>query len=477
VTALIAIGVVVSSILFLCGTYIIWPSRWNIPAHLNLGLGLVGYVIPVFFAGVLETFPQDIVRFYAKVLVVGAIFYLLGLLVGGRIPVRRLLRLRFSFSSLPYQVFKTRVARRSTVILILGLAGLLLSFYVMGFIPMFAADPMAAKFFRGEYEASFRRVSYLYRFSDEAVVALLPVALVLWYVTRRAKFLVLSLMAVIVISLTLQRGHMGFGIMLFLGLVAARRRNWFWIYVVVVLLVFPFGAAIYHFAGNLFGVDKFMLVEADTPWDLITRGAPDVPDQLNLMAAFLDYGHFTYGRTFIGGAFPGSGNYLWNPAVWALTLLYGGVNRANVSEIVSGGLRLPVAMWGYTAFGWTGIVTVSFLSGLIGGWTTAFVKRFVGEKSMLTSMMALAVYGSVGSQLAQFYVMSINSLPAILVYLILARRGQAVASSASTENAGKPILPENHQPLRGRAEGQGSAVNPPLPYVSHRFVPDRGRSG
>src|SRR6516165_11516865 len=118
---MIAIVVVVCSILFLSGTYIIWPSRWNIGAHLSLGLGLVGYVIPVFVTGMLDFFPQDIVRFYAKLLAVGAAFYVLGLAIGARIPVSRLVRSKLSFSSLPYQVFESRTQRRTVLLLTLGL--------------------------------------------------------------------------------------------------------------------------------------------------------------------------------------------------------------------------------------------------------------------------------------------------------------------------------------------------------------------
>jgi hypothetical protein len=432
-----AIVVVACSILFLAGTYIVWPSRWNIGAHLGLGLGLVGYVIPVFFAGVLETFPQDIVRFYARLLLAGAGFYVLGLVIGARIPLLKLVRSRLSFSSLPSRVFESRTVRRTAFVLTLGVVGMLLCFYIMGFIPMFADDPFNAKFFRGDYEAPFQRVSYLYRWCDNIVLVLVPVALSAWYLTRRLPLLLLSLSSVLILGLTLQRGPMAMGVLVFLGLLAAghRNRKWFWVYVVVVLLLYPLGAAFYHIFGYVFGLDKYMVVQFDTPWDLVTRGAPDVPDQLNLLGAFLDYGSFTYGRTFVGGLLPGSGNSRWNPSIWALTLLNGGWNRVDLNSLSSGGLRLPAPMWGYTAFGWPGAVAVSFLSGLILGWITAFVKRFVDEKSILRSIVVMTLAGTLGAQLATFYLLSIYSVPQILVALVLTYRGKPLEAGLMEQKA------------------------------------------
>jgi hypothetical protein len=436
---MIAIAVVVCSILFLCGTYIIWPSRWNIGAHLSLGLGLVGYVIPVFFTGVLDAFPADIVRFYTRLLVVGAAFYVLGLVIGARIPVASMVRSKLSFSCLPYGVFESRTIRRTALLLTLGLSGMLVCFYMMGFVPMFAEDPFTAKFFRGAYEAPFQRVSYLYRLCDNIVLVLVPVAFAGWYLTRRLPLLLLGLGSVGILALTLQRGPMALGFLIFVGLLAASHRNrkWFWAYMVLVLLLYPLGASFYHIFGYVLGLDKYMVVQFDTPWELITRGAPDVPDQLNLLAAFLDYGSFTYGRTFVGGLLPGSGNSRWNPAIWALTLLSGGWNRVNLNELGSGGLRLPVPMWGYTAFGWPGAVLVSFFSGLILGWTIGFVKKFIDEKSILKSIVAMTLCGTLGVQLATFYWLTIGSVPQILVALLLTYRGKPLQAGLAEKRVYK----------------------------------------
>jgi hypothetical protein len=436
---MIAIVVVVCSILFLSGTYIIWPSRWNIGAHLSLGLGLVGYVIPVFVTGMLDFFPQDIVRFYAKLLAVGAAFYVLGLAIGARIPVSRLVRSKLSFSSLPYQVFESRTQRRTVLLLTLGLIGMLVCFYSMGFIPMFAEDPFTAKYFRGAYEEPFKRVAWSYRLCDSVVIVLLPVAYSVWYSTRRFSHLFLSVVGTGILTLTLARGPMASGLLVFLGLVAAgqRKRKWFWAYIAVVLFLYPFGAAFYHIFGYVFGLDKYMVVQFDTPWELITRGSPDVSDQLNLLGAFLDYGSFTYGRTFVGGLLPGSGNSRWNPSIWAMTLVSGGWNKTNLSELGGGGFRLPVSMWGYTAFGWPGAVAVSFLSGLILGWATGFVKKFIDEKSILKSIVAMTLYGTLGGQLATFYWLSIYTVPQILVALLLTYRGKPIAAGLEQQRAYK----------------------------------------
>jgi hypothetical protein len=322
-------------------------------------------------------------------------------------------------------------------------------FVWMGFLPMFADDPLAAKFFRGPYRWQSKTLAAAYRFSYYMVATLIPVAFAAWYVTRRKSHLLAALMGVAAMALALTRGPVVGGFLLFLGLVAAPKRYGFRAYLIFVLLIYPFGAASYFLLGRVFDVyGLFGYYKTDTLWDIIASGSPDVAEHLNFLGSFLSYGDFTHGRTFWGGLIPG--NYSWNPAVWTLTLNAGGLNRADVTEVISGGLRLPVAIWGYTAFGWLGSAGVSFLSGCIWGIGATFTKRRVERGHLVLSIVMLTLYQTSWAQLASFYVLSIYSIPSILVALALAYSGRLTHRTESARAADSAGVPDGREHLLTR---------------------------
>ena len=92
---------------------------------------------------------------------------------------------------------------------------------------------------------------------------------------------------------------------------------------------------------------------------------------------------------------------------------------ADISETVSGGLRLSVALWGYANFGWLGVVLVPMLSGAATGWMLGLLKSLPMQESLVGAALVLTLYMTVGKQLSEFYMLSIHSLPSMASALFL----------------------------------------------------------
>jgi hypothetical protein len=90
-----------------------------------------------------------------------------------------------------------------------------------------------------------------------------------------------------------------------------------------------------------------------------------------------------------------------------------------VTDIISGGFRLPSPLWGYFAFGYAGAIGVPFVSGVILGKATQLVKPYVSGRSLVVSIVALTLYTTLGAQLAGFYFLQITSLPAVAAAILL----------------------------------------------------------
>lgn len=390
------------------GTYAIWPSRWNVPAHMQLGFCLIGYVIPIYLAHVLTLWSPELVRYYSIILLVGASGYLAGLFIGqvGH-PLARI-SIPLSFVALNQKRFEGYISRRSRAIALVGLAGLWICFALMGFIPAFAAQPFMAKFFRGPYAAPYQHVEILYRLSYYFLVTIVPILCALSLKTRKMTWAVLTGVSVVTIAITLTRGPIASGILLVAGIVAARKRRLTVIYIVLIAVAFPIGAIFY----KLFGLMHYYRADL---WQSIAAGSPDVADQLNFLYHFLPRGEFTFGRTFLGGLIPG--HYKWNPAVYSLEVVTSGTS---VNKIASGGLRLPAPLWGYTAFGWLGTIVVPFVSGLIQARFVRFARLYGAQQPFVQATVVYLLYMTIGVALANYYVIAIYALPPVVVCLCIA---------------------------------------------------------
>lgn len=395
------------------GTVLIWRSRWNVPGFYAAGFVLSAVLLPIFFYQVMDDFP-GVTGLYLRILTIGTSAFMAGLFLGARLlRSRRYSPFGLTFNSLPDSLFTPLIVRRVTFVLVIGLVLLLACFAGMGFVAILADDPYQAKFFRGPYYEPYRDLAIPYRTAFHALAAAIPVGLAGWYVTKKLSLLILSAAAVIALTATLSRATALFGLLLFLGLFAAKKRS-VPLYVLFVVLAFPLGAALYYIIGTLGGSEAFLSLTRNA-FKAIT--VQDVSDHLLFLREFAIHGELTEGRTFWGGLIPW--HYRWNPAVWTLSVVSPGVP---VTEITSGGLRLPVPIWGYVSFGWPGVVAVSALSGVLWGATTRLASRYVGEGSLLRSVVPLTLYVTLGFQLAMFYFLSIHNIPGILVALYFSLR-------------------------------------------------------
>ena len=353
-----------------CGTYLIWFSRYNIPAHLNLGVMFVGYFVPLMLTDVLNKYPHDLIDLYAVILSIGAFFYLVGLIVGFQYSIFDKIIKRPNFSYDGFYKF-TNFKYNLILILIFGsLFVMALCWAYIGMVPMLAPDPFLAKFFKGQYYEAYSKVALPYRLSQTILITIFPIVAALWALTRKKILLVACILIMIFFSLALTRGLMLSGIITLLAVFAAKKRTHMAAFIMIYLFVFGVGSGIYYIYSAITEVKIFAYASDSTIWTIIASGSPDIPDQLGLLSAFENHGQFTLGRTFWGGLIPGQ--YYWNPSAWTLYILN---NTDDISDVASGGLRIPVALWGYFSFGWLGVIIVPFLSGLIFGTSTRYIKK------------------------------------------------------------------------------------------------------
>jgi hypothetical protein len=395
----------------LLAPYLVWPDRWNIPAHIQAGFCITAYVIPGLFTDVWLIVPQKTVELFTAINVVGAICICLGT-VGGAWIARKIGEPR-SFRTLSLDPTGNRMIRRVIIVVGAAVVGIYIGYWIMGFIPMFADDPFAAKQFKGPYRDAYYRAAYLFRFSFSVISASIPLVLILAWQRRSPILLTIAGLAFIALLISLARGATATGILIFLGILAAKSKNGLKWYLPLVMLIFPFGSSFYYFAGQLLNITELTTINSGTSFSqFIASGAPDISDQLDWLYGFSSGSYWTYGRTIYGGLIPG--NYLWNPSVWTISYFSVG---ADISESITGGLRLSTAEWGYANFGWGGVVSFGLLSGVFSGVAISYLKFLRPRLTALQMSVALLVYQTLGIQIVQFYFLSIHNLPAIAVML------------------------------------------------------------
>ncbi|MGO9268515.1 MAG: hypothetical protein ACLQBA_27120 [Candidatus Binataceae bacterium] len=413
---------------FTIGSYLVWPSRWNIPAHFQLAFVIPAYVIPVLMTNALSQYPRDLLALFVPLLEVGAGFYIVGMVCGSALPRMKLTRWPFTFTSLSEPELIAFASRQAIWLGLFSILGMVVSFRVMGFVPMFAADPMVAKYLRGSYQDSYRNVAVLLRSSEQIIFLTVPIMAVLYYVTRRKLFALIGVLQLALQALTLSRGLFGAPLVTGLGLIAVSRGyKAFIMYLTLLVFAVVAASASTYYAARLL-LPEFAQIEQGTVWENIASGAPDIPQTLDFMAAFERRPQWTYGRTFVGGLIPF--HYRWNPDIWSLAV-EASDEDLDINTVISGGLRLPPPVMGYTAFGWPGAIIVCLLSGLATGYGAVFARRYVGPGSLVSSVIALSLYNTAVLQFVEFYSISIYTVFTIFVAFMFAYRVE-VRSSART---------------------------------------------
>jgi len=392
----------------LLAPYLVWPNRWNIPTHIAAGFCVTAYVIPGLFTDVWDQVPGSTNTIFLQINLIGALALCIGIVLGSGLTRRyqfdgAWLTSRFSTSS-------ALLVRRVVIVVTPCVIGMCIAYWIMGFIPMFAEDPFSAKQFKGMYRDMYYRAAYLFRFCFSIIQFSIPLLLIIGFYKRSPYLVGLAAAAFVVIFISLARGATATGVLFFLGILAANSRAGLRWYIPLVLLIFPFGSVFYYVLGQIMEVEALRSGYVSESFsEFISAGAPDILDQLTWLHGFVQGDYFSWGRTIYGGLIPG--NYPWNPSVWTLT--YNDVG-ADISEAVSGGLRLTTAEWGYANFGWLGVVVVPLLSGLMNGIMLQRLKTLLPRLTVFQATSALLVYTTLGTQLVQFYFLSIHNIPAIV---------------------------------------------------------------
>ena len=396
----------ISLLILSLGTYIIWPSRYNVLQHLAVGGSFVTIVVPALILSVQDQYEKSIVNLYIWILCVGAISFLSGLITG--FTAGRNIRTRFSFDLMDFDAYEERTVKITRNFMIFGIAGMVISYLVMGFVPVFAADPISAKLFRGQYQAPYIRVAFLFRTAFFILATLMPIACIIWYKFRTKLFLFIIIASILLMAASLARSGAFMGVVIAFAIVMAfKSRVHFLILMSLLVGVFVLSSFFYYIVGvRTYSNDKNI-------WEIITAGTPDIPDQLDFLTRFEEKEDWTYGRTIYGGLIPG--HYKWNPAVYTLVMVNPG---QDINDIGSGGLRLPLPVWGYVSFEWTGVILFSLLTGFLTGVCFRMIKTmFAKFESILTRTVIIIGFGAVVGIIANFTQLSIYNIPPAIVSL------------------------------------------------------------
>jgi hypothetical protein len=383
---------------FSFGPYLVWPNRWNIVGHIQFGLFFMEYLIPLVWTDPFGYVRLSTVRLYTELMMLGAFAYLLALPIGFQSPRfsltgRRLLTMLEG----PY----TRMFHRRVItVTFLSTVGLVVSFVIMGFVPIFARDPLQAKYFHGEYRDGYLRAAVIFLPSYFVLITYLPLALVDVAAAQRLRYYFLILVGVAAAVGCLYRGELGPALIGGAGIivVAKHGRIAFTTYLISIVVVITIGTLGNYFLNTFFALKTDTFESGEQISGTIARGAPDVTEGLRFFDAFEDREHFTYGAQFVGGLVPFQGILLnsvplarYNPGQWAQGVMLGTDDQEVVRNIAGGGLRIAVPISGYAAFGWFGAALMSALAGFLTGYLIRFVKSHVGG-SIEQSAVVIAMY-------------------------------------------------------------------------------------
>jgi hypothetical protein len=402
----------------MCGTYLVWPSRYNVMAHLNLGFIFIAYFVPAVILKDQNDFQDNIVSLYTGIMVLGAAFYIAGLFSGFMVNPVKMSGLSFVF--METAIYKERIVKVTWTFLLAGVSGLALGYILMGFVPAFAADPVEAKFFRGPYQVPFY-VSVVYLSSFFILTTITPIAIIVWYNDKKKYlFLIGSVIAIILMAVSLSRGPAFSGVVLAIAIILSFKNKWTFVLLIVLLFsIYLFSSVFYYLIGVRDLAETSTTLKSDHLfWRIISAGTIDIQDQLNFLKSFDQNPIWTFGRTVFGGLVPS--HYEWNPAVYTLRVLNPG---EDISTLVSGGLRLSAPIWGYVSFKWVGVAIFCLLSGFIKGLLLKFTKYWMFKsQSILIATVIIVINISIFAQASDFFILSIYELPPVFVLMFYAFR-------------------------------------------------------
>ncbi|MCD0486956.1 hypothetical protein LPB86_01865 [Pedobacter sp. MC2016-14] len=389
-----------------CG-YMVWPSRLNVVSHLTAGGSFISIFVPSIVVDVSRFYPKPVVDLYVNVLVVGMLSFLPLFILGFR--AGRGYYTRFSFELMNEEQYEQRAIKITKYLMIGGVAGLIISYIGMGFIPVFAQDPISAKLFRGAYQEPYRRVAILFRSSFFILATIMPIACIIWYKYRYTFFLYLTVIAFSLMIMSLVRSSAFGGVALAVTIVmATKSRRHFALLMIGIVGMFICSAFFYHIVGarTLSGKEDF--------WQVVAASSPDIDDQLQFLVKFRDHPVYTYGKTIYGGLIPG--HYKWNPSVYTLNVT---APTEDINNVSSGGIRLPLPLWGYVSFQWVGVVLFSGITAFLSGFSLRILKNWFEKfPSLLTRTICVVIFGTLFGFLVGFTSLNMYNIPPLLISLL-----------------------------------------------------------
>ncbi|RTL55841.1 MAG: oligosaccharide repeat unit polymerase [Sphingobacteriales bacterium] len=406
--------------MFQLGGYFIWFSKKNIFSHLNLGFCLVSIIIPSLIVNYSSFFENDILYLYSIINLVGAFFYLIGLFLGNKIRNVAIVDIVIEKNKLytfisSENTIKQKLYKYSFNIYVLGVVGMVLSYLVMGFMPLFSKDPLAAKFFKNEYQDTYRRVAIIYRTSKIFIELMMP--FLIFKVINKFKIIDIFLLVIgfFLIFVSLMRTGIGQSILIAISIYSCSKKDKvsFVLYIIFIFFIFMLGSSLNYIIFNLFSATSTQSTGSN--WlQVVADGAPDISDHLSFLQAFTKLNNpYTFGLTFFGGLIPFQ--FKWNPSLWTLYIMYG--RDDDFLSFLSGGLRLPISVWGYVSFSWFGVIFVPFLGGFFTGYLLKVIKLLINKISSYDVFYFLVfIYMNIGIVFTNFYQISIYFLPSFLIY-------------------------------------------------------------
>jgi NhaP-type Na+/H+ or K+/H+ antiporter len=95
------------------------------------------------------------------------------------------------------------------------------------------------------------------------------------------------------------------------------------------------------------------------------------------------------------------------------------LNGSDVNEIVSGGLRLPLPIWGYVSFSWIGVCSLGLIVGFLTGRFIKKTKRLLQKTdNIIIKAIILLLYMHIYQFVIDFYCMKIYNIPILLIMIL-----------------------------------------------------------
>lgn len=346
-----------------CGQVLLWRRRDNLFGYLQAGFFFSAIAIPLLGTTTIDNARPEVATRYADLMTVGAITYLVGLSVGGRIG-RQMRMPRFSFARVLTDV-PTALGANVRRIAVGGIVLFLGSLALIGYVPILAADRVSAKYGVGIYAPGFARGSLFYNVALLVCSTVLPVMLAIVMRHRRAIDIAIAFALFAGLLASLSRALAFTGPLVFLIAVAIQRRWRAWAIVAAICFAYV-GSAAFNSLAQL-----TPLAEGQSFPNQVAASAPDVIDHVAFLDGFEREGSHHVGlKPILASVSLDKGEF--NPATYALEIRTG---LRDTTGLASGGLRLPGPVWGYASYGMAGAAIWAAISGCFIGLGTVLMRR------------------------------------------------------------------------------------------------------